>query len=74
MKNMELHDEEHEKIIAKLEQDYKILLFVSSTSVIRELQFVISKNELLEQSLVPELKKLNHDLIQETNEYYAYNT
>lgn len=67
---MELHDEEHEKIIANLEQDYKILLFVSSTSVTRELQFG-SKNELVELSLVPELKKLNHDLIQETNEYYA---
>lgn len=39
IKNMELQEKKHDKIIAKLEQDHKILLYVS-TDVTRELQFI----------------------------------
>ncbi|XP_034894399.1 trans-Golgi network-localized SYP41-interacting protein 1 isoform X2 [Populus alba] len=72
MKNSELLKEEHEKTIAKLEQDRKILLS-ACTNATRELQFEV-KNKLLELSSIPELEKLNCNPIQEASEAGAEDT
>uniref|UniRef100_A0A2P2J7X2 Uncharacterized protein MANES_12G018200 n=1 Tax=Rhizophora mucronata TaxID=61149 RepID=A0A2P2J7X2_RHIMU len=58
IKDMELHKEEQERIIATLEEDSRILLSACSNAT-SELQFEV-KNKLLELSSVPELQKLNH--------------
>lgn len=72
MKNLELLKEEHEKTIAKLEQDHKILLS-ACTNATRELQFEVT-NKLLELSSIPELEKLNCNPIQEASEAGAEDT
>lgn len=72
MKNLELLKEEHEKTIAKLEQDQKLLLS-ACTNATRELQFEVT-NKLLELSSIPELEKLNCNPIQEASEAGAEDT
>ena len=68
---MELQEKKHDKIIAKLEQDHKILLY-ASTDVTRELQF-INIEWAIGTKLYSYAWKVEHNSIQEASEDGADN-
>ncbi|KAK6252407.1 hypothetical protein QUC31_014127 [Theobroma cacao] len=67
VKNLEMREQEKEKAIAMLQNDFAIL-FSACTDATRDLQFEV-KNNLIEFSSLPGLEKLNHVLHPEVEEF-----
>ncbi|XVE92257.1 hypothetical protein REPUB_Repub01dG0081100 [Reevesia pubescens] len=67
VKNLEMHEQEKEKVIAILQTDVAILLSACRDAT-ADLQFEF-KNNLIELSYVPELEKLNHFLLPDEGEF-----